>query len=50
MRWEWFCDRELGWDMSIGPRHGFRTWVAIWWTKGVDAGIAIGNREIRFNL
>lgn len=45
-----FYDRELGWHFHIGPRGSFRTWLAIWWTKGCDCGAAIGNREIRFPL
>nr|WP_156941957.1 hypothetical protein [Mesorhizobium sp. LNHC220B00] len=50
LRIEKFYDRKLGWDFSIGPSHGFKTWFAIWWTKRCDCGVALGNREVRFSL
>ncbi|WP_287120756.1 hypothetical protein [Mesorhizobium sp.] len=50
MRIEKFYDRKLGWDFSVGPTHGFKSWFAIWWTRRCDCGAAIGNKEIRFSL
>lgn len=50
MRIERFFSRKLGFDFCVGPSDSFKTWIAIWYTRRIDCGIAIGDREIRWKL